>query len=277
MIKLSRTTSLLLLGLLAASTAAQATKPALLNDVGIDQKLGAQIPADLTFTDETGKIVRLSDYFTGQRPIVLSLVYYNCPMLCTMSLNDQTRAMQAMPLNPSTDFEIVTISFDAREGTDLAAAKKKRYIHEYHKPGAASGWHFLTGNEENIRKLTETVGFRYTWDPKYNQYAHAAGLMVLTPSGKISKYFYGVDYSSKDLRLALVEASEGKIGSPVEQMILYCFTYDPATGKYSLAILRLMRGFAVITAVGLATYMFINFRRDARNRARAATQQAGTT
>ena len=270
--------TVVLLALLMASTvSAQATKPVLLNDVGIDQKLGAQIPADLTFTDETGKIVRLSDYFTGQRPIVLSLVYYNCPMLCTMSLNDQTRAMQAMPLNPSTDFEIVTISFDAREGTDLAAAKKKRYIHEYHKPGASAGWHFLTGNEENIRKLTETVGFRYAWDAKYNQYAHAAGLMVLTPSGKISKYFYGVDYSSKDLRLALVEASEGKIGSPVEQMILYCFTYDPATGKYSLAILRLMRVFAVITAVGLATYMIIHFRRDARNRVRATTQQAGTT
>ena len=257
--------------LLSPIASAQATKPVLLNDVGIDQKLGAQVPPDLVFTDETGKTVRLSDYFTGEKPIVFSLVYYNCPMLCTMSLNDQTRAMQAMPLNPSTDFEIVTISFDPRESTDLAAAKKKRYIHEYHKPNAAAGWHFLTGDEANIRKLTEAVGFRYAWDAKFNQYAHAAGLMVLTPSGRVSKYFYGVDYSSKDLRLALVEASEGKIGRPVEQMLLYCFTYDPATGKYSLAVLRLMRGFAVITAVGLATYMIINFRRDARRSTVGAT------
>jgi protein SCO1/2 len=251
--------------LFASLAGAQATKPVILNDIGIDQKLGAQVPLDLTFTDETGKTVRLGDYLNGQRPVVLTLVYYQCPMLCTMSLNDQTRALGAMPLNPGEDFDIVTVSFDPREGPDLAAAKKKRYIHEYKKPGAAKAWHFLVGDETNIRKLTEAVGFRYAWDEKFNQYAHAAGLMVLTPTGKLSRYFYGVDYSSKDLRLALVEASEGKIGSPVEQALLYCFTYDPSTGKYSLAILRLLRAAGVITVLAIASFVAVSLWRD-RNR-----------
>ena len=168
------------------------------------------------------------------------------------------------------DFEIVTVSFDPREGPDLAAAKKKRYVHEYRKPKAAEAWHFLVGDEANIRALTEVVGFRYAWDEKYQQYAHAAGLIVLTPQGRVSRYFYGVDYSSKDLRLALVEASEGKIGRPVEQMLLYCFTYDPASGKYSLAILRLIRAGGVLTLLLLGSFVAIHLWRDARARRAAA-------
>ncbi len=249
--------------LFASLLRAQTTQPSLLSRIGIDQKLGAQVPTDLVFTDENGKTVHLSDYL-GKRPVILSLVYYQCPMLCTMSLNDLTRAMGAMPLNPGEDFEIVTVSFDPREGPDLALAKKKRYVHEYKKPGAAAAWHFLSGDEPNIQKLTEAVGFRYAWDEKYNQYAHAAGFVVLTPAGKVSRYFYGVDYSSKDMRLALAEASEGKVSHPVEQILLYCYHYDPSTGKYSLAILRLLKVAAAITAISVGAFLFVNFRRDLR-------------
>jgi protein SCO1/2 len=247
----------------SSSPTAGAPRQSIINDIGIDQKLGAQVPTDLRFTDENGKTVQLSDYL-GKRPVILSLVYYQCPMLCTMSLNDLTRAMGAMPLNPGEDFEIVTVSFDPREGPDLALAKKRRYVHEYHKPKAGEAWHFLSGDEANIAKLTSSVGFRYAWDAKFNQYAHAAGFVVLTPSGKVARYFYGVDYSSKDMRLALTEASEGKISHPVEQILLYCFHYDPSTGRYSIAILRLLAVCAAITAVGLGSYMFMNFRRDLR-------------
>ena len=257
----------ILIGFLLASTLrAQATRPVqspLLNRIGIDQKLGAQVPGNLVFTDETGKTVHFSDYL-GKKPVILSLVYYNCPMLCTMSLNDLTHAMGAMPLNPGDDFEIVTVSFDPREGPDLAMAKKKQYVHEYKKPKAAQAWHFLCGDETNIRKLTDTVGFRYAWDDKYGQYAHAAGFVVLTPKGTVSRYFYGVDYSSKDMRLALTEASQGTIGHPVDAFLLYCFHYDPSTGRYSLAILRLLKVAGAITVLGLGAFLFVNFRRDAR-------------
>lgn len=245
----------------------------LLNDIGIDQKLGAQVSPDLQFTDETGKTVHLSDYL-GKRPVILSLVYYQCPMLCTMSLNDLTRAMGAMPLNPGEDFEIVTVSFDPREGPDLAKAKKNRYVHEYKKPKAGESWHFLTGDEPNIAAITKAVGFRYAWDEKFGQYAHAAGFVVLTPSGKVARYFYGVDYSSKDMRLAITEASENKISRPVEAIILYCYHYDPSTGRYSLSILRLMKILASITALGLGTYMFVNFRRDWRTSHPETTEEA---
>jgi protein SCO1/2 len=254
---------MLMISLAATLAHAQTSQPAILNDVGIDQKLGVQVPAELTFVDDHGQTVRLGDYF-GQRPIILSLVYYECPMLCTMSLNDLTRSMGAMPLNPGDDFEIVTISFDPREKTPLAAAKKKHYVHQYKKPKAAQAWHYLTGDEDNIRRLTQTVGFRYAWDPKFNQWAHAAGFIVLTPQGKTARYFYGVDYSSKDMRLALVEASEGKISSPVEKILLYCFHYDPSTGKYSLAILRLLRLAGMVTVAAIASFIVINLRREKR-------------
>jgi protein SCO1 len=263
----------IIMAVLSASARAQTSQPALLDDVGIDQKLGAQVPADLIFTDDLGRTVRLGDYF-GQRPLILSLVYYECPMLCTMSLNDLTRAMAAMPLNPGQDFEIITVSFDPREGTELAAAKKRRYVNHYKKSGAANAWHFLTGDETNIRRLTDSVGFRYAWDAKFNQYAHAAGFIVLTPDGKAARYFYGVDYSSKDMRLALVEASQGKISRPVEKVILYCFTYDPATGKYSLAILRLLRVAGLLTVAAIVSFVALNVWRERRARAAQSPLEA---
>lgn len=259
----------LLILLVAAAARAQATQPSILADVGIDQKLDVQVDPNLTFTDNDGHNVHLGDYF-GHRPIVLSLVYYQCPMLCTMSLNDLTRAMGAMPLNPGEDFEIVTVSFDPRETPDLAAAKKRHYVREYHKPHAADAWHFLVGEETNIRKLTDAVGFRYAWDAKFNQYAHAAGFIVLTPDGKTSRYFYGVDYSSKDLRLALVEASRGTISRPVEQILLYCFHYDPSTGRYSLAIMRLIRAGGVVTLLALGGYIALSLRRESLRRREVA-------
>jgi len=261
--------ALLLIVVLAASARAQATRPSILADVGIDQKLDVQVDPGLAFTDDAGATVHLGDYF-GRRPIVLSLVYYQCPMLCTMSLNDLTRTMGAMPLKPGEDFDIVTVSFDPREKSDLAAAKKRHYVQEYRKPRAAEAWHFLVGDETSIRKLTDAVGFRYAWDAKFNQYAHAAGFIVLTPEGKTSRYFYGVDYSSKDLRLAIDEASHDKISRPVEQILLYCFHYDPSTGRYSLAIMRLMQTGGVITLLALGGYIALSLRRDARRRAEVA-------
>src|SRR5947207_12043157 len=205
------------------------TRPSVLNDVGIDQKLDAQIDPQITFRDETGATIHFGDYF-GHRPIVLALVYYKCPMLCTMVLNDLTHTLTAMRGNMGQDFDVITVSFDPRETPELAAAKKKQYVKTYHRAGADIGWHFLTGDENSIKQLTDTVGFRYVWDEKGQQFAHASGVIVLTPQGRVSRYFYGIDYSAKDLRLSLAEASDGKISTPVDAILLYCFHYDPATG-----------------------------------------------
>ena len=267
---------LMLLTLFLASTAraqihaeprpAPAINPPILKEVGIDQNLGVQIPTHLAFRDESGRAVTLGEYFTGQRPIVLTLVYYKCPMLCTMVLNDVTRTMNGMPLAIGKDFDVLTVSFDPRETPELALKKKKQYLHTYHKKGADSenNWHFLTGDESSIAKLTDTVGFRYAWDPKFDQYAHASGFIILTPQGAVSKYFYGLDYNVKDMRLALIEAGGGKVGSPVEKVMLYCFHYDPSTGKYSLAITRLLKVAAGFMLVVLGTFWFVMVRRERR-------------
>jgi len=273
------------MALLARSAAAQIhtePKPVFLNtpilqEVGIDQKLAAQVPADLTFKDESGRDVKLGGYFTGKRPIVLTLVYYRCPMLCTMVLNDVVRTINALPMTVGKDFDIVTVSFDPRETPDLAAKKKKQYLHMYHNKSSDSenGWHFLTGSEQSIRNLTEAVGFKYAYDAKFDQYAHASGFMLLTPDGTVSKYFYGRDYNVKDMRLGLVEAGGGKIGTPVEKVMLYCFHYDPATGKYSLAITRLLKVAAALTLVALGSFWFLMIRRERRGKlAAAATAEA---
>jgi protein SCO1/2 len=243
---------------------APATQPAILKDVGIDQKLGAQVPPDLVFRDQSGREVKLGDYFgKSNRPIILTLVYYKCPMLCTMVLNDLVRTMNGLSaLTAGKDYDVLTVSFDATETPELAAKKRARYLHEYGKRGELGGWHFLVGDEDSIKKLTDVVGFRYAWDPKFEQYAHASGLMILTPDGKISRYFYGLDYSVRDVRLTLVEASQNKIGSAVEQVMLYCFHYDPSTGKYSLAITNILKVAAALTLVALGSYLFVNFRRE---------------
>ncbi len=237
--------------------------PGMFRGVGIDQKLDEQIPLDLVFRDEAGRVVPLRQYF-GDKPVVLALVYYRCPMLCNMVLSGLARALKPLSLDVGKDFTVLTVSFDPRETPALAAKKKQRYIEDYGRPGAAAGWHFLTGDQMAIDQLTQAVGFHYRYDPEKDLYIHAAGIVVLTAEGKIARYFYGIDYPSRDLRLGLVEASAGQIGSPVDQLILYCCQYDPATGKYGVIIMNVLRVAGLITVVLLGTFMVIMFRRDRR-------------
>jgi len=240
-----------------------------LKNVGVDQKLDAQVPLNLEFRDETGKAVRLGDYF-GKRPIILNLAYYGCTMLCGEVQSGIIGSLRALQFNPSTDFDIVTVSFDPKETTEQAAAKKKSLLLRYHHPGAEEGWHFLTGDQHNIEALTKSVGFDYQYDPTLNQWAHAAAIMVLTPEGKISKYFYGVEFAPKDLRFGLIEASENKIGTIVDQMLLYCYHYNPATGKYGAVIMNVLRLAGVATVLILGGLVFILFRREPSYQTRAA-------
>lgn len=241
----------------------QNEKPSLLVNVGIDQKLNAQVPLDLTFRDETGKTVKLGDYF-GDKPVILALVYYECPMLCTQELNGLLRSLQNIPLDIGKQFNVVTVSFNPHETAGLAANKKKVYVGIYGRPGAAAGWHFLTGDEGPIEKLTGAVGYHYAFDPASDQYAHATAIMLLTPQGKISRYFYGIDYPSRDLRLSLVEASNNKIGSPVDQVLLYCYHYDPTTGKYGMVIANVLRLAASVTILVLGGFLWMMFRNERR-------------
>ena len=234
-------------------------------NVGYDQRLDAQIPLDLTFVDETGRTTPLRSYFDG-KPAILVLAYYDCPMLCTLVLNGLVKALRTLSLSVGDDFNVLTVSFDAREKHELAAEKKQIYLQAYKRPGAEEGWHFLTGTEDAIQQLTETVGFRYEYDPKADQFAHASGIMVLTPEGKISKYFYGIEYSARDLRLGLVEASEGKIGSLVDQVLLLCFHYDPAGAKYSLLVFRIVQVTGLGVLLLLGAYIFFQIRREKKQR-----------
>ena len=226
-----------------------------LKQVGIDQRLNNQIPLDLKFRDESGREVRLGDYFKNDKPVVLTLVYYECPMLCNQVLNGVVGTLGAMTFTPGKEFEMVTVSFDPREGPELAAAKKETYLKRYRRENAGLGWHFLTGDKAAIDALSESVGFRYVWDEQSKQFAHASAIMVATPGGRLSHYFYGIDYSPKDLRLALVEASEGKIGSPVDTLLLYCYHYDPATGRFAL-VMGVLRAAGVLTVFGLAAFVY---------------------
>jgi len=236
-------------------------RPDLLKNVGIDQKLNQQVPLDLAFRDESGKTVQLSQYF-GQRPVILSLVYYNCPMLCTQVLNGMEAAMKGLPMDAGNQFEAVTVSIDPGDRPVLASVKKQMYTGMYGRPGAAEGWHFLTGDEDQIKKLADAVGFRYAYDPDSKQFAHASAIMVLTPDGKISKYFYGIQYSPRDLRLGLVEASAGRIGTPVDSILLFCYHYDPHTGKYGLLISRLIQVAGLLTIAVIGITMLVLFRRE---------------
>ena len=215
-------------------------RPPHLQNVGIEQHLDGQVPPDLTFVDDTGRTVKLGDYF-GKKPLILNLVYYNCTMLCGEALAGLSGSMKMVKFNVGNEFDVITVSFNPHETPEIAAAKKQDYLKRYGRPGAASGWHFLTGPAESINALTKAVGFQYQYDPKINQYAHATAIMVLTPQGRISRYFYGVDYPPKDLRMGLVEASQGKIGNAVDQVLLYCYHYDPATGKYGAVISNILR------------------------------------
>jgi protein SCO1/2 len=236
-------------------------RPDLLKDVGIDQKLGEQVPLHLTFRDETGKSVELGQYF-GQRPVILSLVYFNCPMLCTQVLNGQEASMKGLPMDAGNQFEAVTVSIDPSDRPVLASVKKQMYTGMYGRADAARGWHFLTGDEAQIKQLANAVGFRYAYDPDSKQFAHASVIMVLTPDGKVSKYFYGIQYSPRDLRLGLVEASARKIGTPVDSILLFCYHYDPHTGKYGLLISRLIQAGGALTVLAIGLTMLILFRRE---------------
>lgn len=233
-----------------------------LSGVGIDQKLNSQIPLDLTFRDDTGNTIRLGDYFKPGRPVLLNMVYYECPMLCTEVLNGMTSTLKVVKFDPGKDFEVVTVSFDPREKPELAAAKKKAYMQRYGRPNAAQGWHFLTGDQDSITRLTNAVGFRYKWDERTQQFAHSTAIMVATPEGKLSHYFYGVEYSPKDVRLALVEASQEKIGNPVDQVLLYCYHYDPRTGKYGAVVTRVLRLAGIATILILGSFLIIMFRKE---------------
>jgi len=236
-------------------------KPAVLRDVGYDQRLGDSVPLDLTFRDEAGRPVTLRSLFRG-RAVVLSLVYYECPMLCTLTLNGLGSALSVLTFDVGKDFDVVTVSFEPKETPALAAAKKKTYLARYRRPGAEEGWHFLTGDAPAVAALTSAVGFRYAWDAETRQYAHPAGLVVLTPDGRIARYMYGVEYAPRDLRLALVEASQRRIGNPVDTVLLYCYRYDPTRGRYAASVLRLVRLGGVVTVLGLAAFVMISLRRE---------------
>jgi len=215
-------------------------RPPYLTNVGIEQHLDFQVPPDLAFVDDTGRPVKLGDYF-GKKPLILNLVYYNCPMLCGEELAGLSAALKMVKFDIGNQFEIVTVSFNPKETPAIAAAKKQEYIKRYGRPSAASGWHFLTGSPESINALTRAVGFEYQYDESKNQYAHATAIMVLTPQGRISRYFYGVEFPPKDLRMGLVEASQGKIGNAVDQVLLYCYHYDANAGKYGAVVTNMLK------------------------------------
>jgi protein SCO1 len=234
-------------------------RPELLKRVGINQKLNQSIPLNLTFRDENGAPVQLAQFF-GKKPVILTLVYYNCPMLCTQVLNGAESSLKELSTDIGNQYDVITISIDPTESHVLAKTKKEMYVGMYGRPGAAQGWHFLTGDEPQIKQLADAVGFRYAYDPDTKQFAHASVIMLLTPEGKISRYFYGIQYPTRDLRLGLVEASEGKIGTPVDQVLLFCYHYDPATGKYGLLISHIIQAGGALTVLILGVGMLILFR-----------------
>jgi protein SCO1/2 len=242
--------------------------PAILSGVGIAQNLNQQLPLSLTFTDDAGKQVQLASYF-GKRPAILALVYYQCPMLCSEELNGLTGALQMVKFVPGKDFDVIVVSIDPTEGTELAAAKKRSYLKRYGHPETAAGWHFLTGTQASIDALTKVVGFGYVRIPgpdgKLTQFAHASSIQIVTPEGKLAQYYMGVEYSPKDLRLGLVDASANRIGSPVDNILTYCYHYDPKTNKHSLIVARVVQLGGLVTVFSLGGFMLTMFRRDARH------------
>ncbi len=266
---MSKLTNLLLLlatGVGSHSLRAEVTLPPVLQKVKFEQRLDEQVPLHLSFADETGKTVTLNDYF-GDKPVILVLAYYRCPMLCTLVLNGLVQGLLDVPFNAGRDFQVVIVSIDPRETPELAAEKKKTYLSRYGRAGADEGWHFLTGAEPAIDRLTSNVGFRYAYDATRDEFAHASGIILLTPRGRISRYFYDVKFPGRDLRLGLVEASEHRIGSPVDQVLLFCFHYDPADGKYGAAVMNFVRLGGVLTLLALASFLAFLWRRERTRRA----------
>jgi protein SCO1 len=242
------------------------TRPAALRDVAFDQKLNAPVPLDLPFRNESGKTVRLSDYF-DKKPVILTFVYYKCRDLCPLLLDGVVRALRALSFDIGNQFDVVTVSIDPHDSPMLAAAKKKNFIDQYSRPGAAAGWHFLTGDQAVIQKLAESVGFHYTYDPHTGEFAHATGMVLLTPKGKAARYFYGIDFSPRDLRLGLIEAAAGTIASPIDQLLLFCYHYDPVKGKYGLLIANVIRLAGAATVLILGAFILIMLHRERSNSA----------
>jgi protein SCO1 len=243
-----------------------------MKNVAFEQKLDGQVPADLTFRAEDGRTVRLADYL-GKKPVILNLVYYTCPMLCTQVLNGTVHWLIESKFTAGDEFDIVTVSIDPRETPELATKKKAEYLARYNRPGAEKGWHFLTGDEPQIQALADAVGYRYVWDDATQQFAHPSGIVVLTPAGRISHYFYGIQYPQQDVRLALVEASENKIGSPVDRLLLLCYHYDPQSGRYGVVIMNAIRAGGIVTLVAVIGFMLVMLRRERRQRAEADAPQ----
>ena len=244
--------------------------PALPANVGFDQNIGRKVPLSTTFRDETGQAVTLRDYF-GKKPVILSFAYFTCPMLCGLSLQGLSSSLKGMNLDAGRDFEVLTVSFDPRETPEMARAKKETAVARYGRAGAAAGWHFLTGEEHAIQDLTRAAGFRYEWDAASQQYAHATGAVVLTPDGQIARYLFGVEYAPRDLRLSLVEASQGKLGSVVDQLLLLCYHYDPKAGRYGAVAIGAMRAGGALTVLGLGAFIVVSARRHRRLPKKAPT------
>ena len=240
-----------------------AAVPAPLREIGFDQNIGATVPLDVPFRDEAGNTVRLGSYF-GDRPVVMAFAYYECPMLCTLAINGLASALNILSLDAGRDFEVVIVSFDPRDTPAAASAKKAAYLSRYKRATAEAGWHFLTGDRESIDRIATAAGFRYAWDADTKQWAHPAGVMVLTPEGRLARYLFGIEYGPRDLRFALVEASAGKVGSRVDSLLLYCYHYDPTTGRYGIAIMRTIRLAGVATILALASFIVIMLRREGR-------------
>ena len=239
------------------------SRPAALREVAFDQRVNEPVPLGMTFRDETGRSVRLGDFF-GARPVILVLVYYRCQNLCPLLLDGVAQSLRGMPFSPGDQYTLVVLSFDPRDTPGIAATKKAGLVQRYGKAGAAAGWHFLTGGEAAIRQVTEAVGFHYTYDPKIDEYAHAAGLLILTPQGKIFRYMYGIEFSPQVLRLGLVEASGNTLGSPIDQVLLFCYHYDPSTGKYTVMVMNIIRLAGVLTIGAVGAFIVVMRRRDRR-------------
>jgi protein SCO1/2 len=239
----------------------QSKLPEAVRNVGIDQRLNEQLPLDIEFRNEEGRLVTLRDFFR-EKPVILSLVYHECPMLCSEVLEGMLRAFRVLRFDVGKEFEVLTVSFNPREDASLARSAKESYLRRYKRESAAGGWHFLTGDQTSIDRITKAVGFRYSYDAQKNLYAHAGGIMVLTPQGRLSRYFYGIEFAPKDLRLGLVEASQNKIGSIVDQVLLFCYHYDPVSGKYGLVIMTAIRVIGVLFVVGLSAYLIVMLRRE---------------
>jgi len=245
----------------SASVHAQETAGDVVNQVGFDQKLGVRLPLDLLFRDDSGRELTWGDLF-GRRPVILAPVYYRCPLLCNQLLNGLTRSLKPLSLDAGKDFDVVAFSINPDEKPELAAMKKLSYLERYDRPGSESGWHFLTGEEASIEALTRAIGFRYTYNPRTQLFAHAAGVVVVTPDGQVARYFYGIDFAANELQAVLEGARQGRVGAPIGRLLLLCYDYDAATGKYTLSILRLNRVLGTATAIALGSFVFVMFRRE---------------